>query len=44
MRLALSWGIQAFHEMPHFIHPVSFETPCAANLSELFCTTKGARC
>ncbi|MGB6014789.1 MAG: hypothetical protein WBG32_08685 [Nodosilinea sp.] len=40
MSLALSWGIHASHEMPRFIHTVSFETPCTATLSELFCTTK----
>jgi len=36
----LSWGIQASHEMPHPIYPVSFETPFTATLSGLFCTTK----
>jgi hypothetical protein len=41
MTLALSWGIQASHEMPHPIYPVSFETPFTATLSGLFCTTKG---
>jgi hypothetical protein len=41
MRLALSWGIQASHEMPLPIYPVSFETPFTATLSRLFCTTKG---
>jgi hypothetical protein len=40
MTLALSWGIQASHEMPHPIYPVSFETPFTATLSGLFCTTK----
>lgn len=40
MRLALSWGIQASHEMPLPIYTVSFETLCTATLSELFCTTK----
>ena len=40
MSLALSWGIQASHEMPRSIYPVSFETPCTATLSGLFCTTK----
>ena len=42
MTLALSWGIQASHEMPHPIYPVSFETPFTATLSGLFCTTKGS--
>jgi hypothetical protein len=41
MTLALSWGIQASHEMPLLIHSVSFETPCTTSLSGLFCTTKG---
>jgi hypothetical protein len=40
MRLALSWGIQASHEMPLLVHPISFETPHTAILSGLFCTTK----
>jgi hypothetical protein len=40
MRLALSWGIQASHEMPLPIYPVSFEIPFTATLSRLFCTTK----
>jgi alkyl sulfatase BDS1-like metallo-beta-lactamase superfamily hydrolase len=40
MTMALSWGIQASHEMPHPIHPVSFETPFTATLSGLFRTTK----
>jgi len=40
MTLALSWGIQASHEMPLLIHPVSLETPHTATLSGLFCTTK----
>jgi hypothetical protein len=30
MRLALSWGIQASHEMPRSIYPVSLETPFTA--------------
>ena len=41
MTLALSWGIQASHETPLPIHPVSFETPYTAALSRLLCTTKG---
>ncbi|WP_397198245.1 formylglycine-generating enzyme family protein [Nodosilinea sp. LEGE 07298] len=40
MRLALSWGIQASHEMPLPIYPVSFGTPFTTTLSGLFCTTK----
>lgn len=39
--LALSWGIQASHEMPLPAYPVSFETLYTATLLELFCTTKG---
>ena len=42
MTLALSWGIQASHEMPHPICTVSFETPFTATFSGLFCTTKQA--
>ena len=42
MTLALSWGIQASHEIPLLIHPVSLETPHTATLSGLFCTTKHA--
>jgi len=40
MMLALSWGIQASHEMPRPIYLVSLETPYTATLSGLFCTTK----
>jgi hypothetical protein len=40
MILALSWGIQASHEMPLLIHLVSFEILCTASLLGLFCTTK----
>jgi hypothetical protein len=40
MRLALSWGIQASHEMPLPTCTVSFETPFTATFSGLFCTTK----
>jgi hypothetical protein len=43
MRLALSWGIQASHEMPLLIHLVSFEIPDTETLSRLFCTTKRVR-
>ena len=31
--------MQAFHEMPHPIYPISFQTPFTATLSGLFCTT-----
>jgi hypothetical protein len=41
MSLVLSWGIQASHETPRSIHPVSVETPCTATFLGLFCTTKG---
>ncbi len=40
MMLALSWRIQASHEMPQPIHPLSFEALYTATLSGVFCTTK----
>jgi hypothetical protein len=36
MRLALSWGIQASHEMPLPIYPVSFEISFHSNPFKTF--------
>ncbi len=38
--LALSWGIQASHELPHLTYFISLETFYTATLSGLLCTTK----